>query len=91
MTTTQAKERLGFRIRSFKVVSVDSMLANNKHSFGEECLDIILKTKERVYDNMVDYLVVEGYPTDGDPDFKEGNVNDLVYAFIGPVLASLYT
>ena len=24
---------------------------------------------------IVEYLVIEGYPLDGDPDFKEGNVN----------------
>ena len=47
-----------------------------------------MKTKERIYDNIVEYLVIEGYPTEGDPDFKEGNVNDLVYGIIGPILGS---
>ena len=88
MTTAQAEKRLGFRIRSVEVVPVDSMLANIKYRPGGKGLDIMLKTKERIYDNLVDYLVVEGYPTEGDSDFKEGNVNDLVYGIIGPVLAS---
>ena len=88
MTMGQAEERLGFRIRSLEAVSVDSMLANTKHSLGAECVDIMLKTKERIYDNIVEYLVIEGYPTEGDPDFKEGNINDLVYGIIGPILGS---
>ena len=88
MTMGQAEERLGFRIRSLEAVSVDSMLANTKHSLGAEYVDIMLKTKERVYDNIVEYLVIEGYPTEGDPDFEEGNVNDLVYGIISPILGS---
>ena len=88
MTTAQAEKRLGFRIRSVDVVSVDSMLENIKYSPGGKGLDITLKAKERIYDNLVDYLLVAGYPTEGDPDFKGGNVNDLVYGIIDPVLAS---
>ncbi|KAF8538492.1 hypothetical protein BDD12DRAFT_842333 [Trichophaea hybrida] len=32
------------------------------------------------------YLQIEGYPTKGDPDFKESNINHLVYATISPIL-----
>ncbi|KAI5839540.1 hypothetical protein DFP73DRAFT_208286 [Morchella snyderi] len=60
MTNAQAEKRLGFRIRSVKAVSVDTMLANTKYSFGREYPDAILKTKERVYDNIVEYLAIEG-------------------------------
>ena len=88
MTMGQAEERPGFRIRSLEAVSVDSMLACTKHSLGAESVDIMLKVKKRVYDNIVEYLVTEGYPTEGDPDFKEGNANDLVYAIISPILGS---
>lgn len=88
MTIPQAQERLGFRIRTIKTVSVDEMLADNKDMFGEDRLDIILKTKQRIYDNVVDYVLIEGYPTEGDPDFKEGNINDLVYSIINPIVAS---
>ncbi|KAF8534865.1 hypothetical protein BDD12DRAFT_809008 [Trichophaea hybrida] len=64
------------------------MLANVKYSLGGECPDAILKTKERVYDNIVEYLAIEGYPTEGDPDFKEASINHLVYATISLVLGN---
>ena len=44
-------------------------------------------SKERVYENIVDYLIVDGYPEDN-LNFKENNVNDLVYATITPVIAT---
>lgn len=88
VTMAQAEKRLGFRIRSLKAVSVDTMLANAKYSFGRECPDAIFKTKEGVYDSIVQYLIIEGYPTEGDPDFKEANIHDLVYAIISPILVS---
>lgn len=50
-----------------------------------ESPDAIL-TKEKVYDQIVQYLRIEGYPTEGDPDFKESNINHLVYATISPIL-----
>ncbi|KAF8422928.1 hypothetical protein EV426DRAFT_717859 [Tirmania nivea] len=70
MTMGQTEERLGFRIQSLEAVSADSILANTK------CLDIILKTKERIYDNIVEYS------TEGDLDFI-GNINDLVMPLSG--------
>ncbi|KAF8532805.1 hypothetical protein BDD12DRAFT_809643 [Trichophaea hybrida] len=88
MSRLQAEKRLGFRIRSIKAISVDRMLANAKYSLRGEYLDVILKTKERVYDNIVEYLAIEGYPTEGDPDFKEASINHLVYATISPVLGN---
>lgn len=88
MTNAQAEKRLGFRVRSVKAISVDTMLANAGYSFGRECPDAILKTKEAVYDSIVQYLIIEGYPTEGDPDLKEANIHDLVYAIISPVLVS---
>ena len=35
----------------------------------------------------MEYLI-EGYPTEGDSGFKGGNVNDLVYSIISPMLSS---
>ncbi|RPB22340.1 hypothetical protein L211DRAFT_788842, partial [Terfezia boudieri ATCC MYA-4762] len=32
---------------------------------------------------------IEGYPSESTADFSEGNVSDLVYAIIGPVLSCL--
>lgn len=52
-----------------------------------ESPDDILMTKEKVYDRILEYLQIEGYPAEGDPDFKESNINHLVYATITPILS----
>ena len=88
LTVVQAEKRLGFQIRPVKTISVERMLANAKHSLGEECSDAILKTKERVYDNVPEYLGIEGYLPEGGPDFKGASVNHLVYAAIRPMLGN---
>jgi hypothetical protein len=70
MTIPQAEKRLGFRLASIKAISVDRMLANAKYSLGG-CSDAILKTKEKVYDGIVEHLEIEGYPTEANPDLKK--------------------
>lgn len=65
-------------MRTLKAIPVDRMLAN----LEGEGPDAILKTKERGYDRMVEYLDVEEYPTEMDEDFKEVNINHLVYSTI---------
>jgi len=62
------------------------MLANARHSLEGLDEDIIINTKEKVYDRIVEYLEVEGYPTEANPDFKEANINDLVYSIISPII-----
>ncbi|KAI5792692.1 hypothetical protein FPQ18DRAFT_17147 [Pyronema domesticum] len=81
MTIREAEQRLGIRINEIKAVSVDIMLANAQYSVEA---DAIKETKERVYRRIVEYLNVEGYPDDANPDFKEANVSDLIYSIIGP-------
>lgn len=49
--------------------------------------DGIKETKETVYRNIVDYLEIEGYPTQSRTDFKEANISDLVYATISPIIS----
>jgi len=49
-------------------------------------VDTIKATKDKVYDRILEHLKVEGYPMEGDPDFKEVNVNDLVNAIIKPIM-----
>lgn len=39
--------------------------------------------------NLVQYLIVEGYLTEANPDFKEANVGDLVQYTISPVIAAV--
>ncbi|KAI5839536.1 hypothetical protein DFP73DRAFT_561246, partial [Morchella snyderi] len=84
MTIPEAEDRLGFRMNTIKVVSVQRMLRDANYAFERE--DSILVTKERVYNNILDYLIMEGYPTEANQYFKETNVNDLVLYTIGPIL-----
>lgn len=85
MTQADADKRLGFRAEELKAVSVARMLAEAKHKPGG---DGISKTKEKVYGDIVQYLDTEGYPTEGNSDFNEANVSDLVLYIIGPILSS---
>ena len=80
MTIREAEGHLGVRISQLKTVSVQTILANAGHDFE------VLDAKEKVYDQIVQYLDVEGYPEDSDPDFKEANISDLVYGIIGPAI-----
>jgi len=62
------------------------MLANEKDNFDGEVGDAILRIKEKVYYNIVEYLDIEGYPTEANQSFKEANVSDLVYSIISPII-----
>ncbi|KAF8428239.1 hypothetical protein EV426DRAFT_714443, partial [Tirmania nivea] len=42
--------------------------------------------KEKVYDRIVEYLDIEGYPTEVNRYFKEANISSLVLYTIGPIL-----
>jgi len=77
-------------MRSVRRISVERMLANAKHSLssGGEWSDIILKTKERVYDNVAEYIAIEGYPMEGSPDIRDTSINHLVYAAISPMIGN---
>ena len=83
MPVAEAEERLGFRMKNIQAMSTAIMLANAQNSMEA---DAVKQTKERVYQRIVEYLDIEGYPTDSDTNFKAGNINDLVYATISPVL-----
>ena len=86
MTLVDAEERLGldFELFQSQAVSVSRMLE------GLECdvtKEVILKTKELVYDLVVRHIEVEGYPTMANGDFREPNVNDLVLLILNPILS----
>jgi len=83
MSFSQAEQRLGFRFESLRGILVDEMLGNANDGKSPNA---ILTTKETVYDRIVEYLRIEGYPTEADPDFTLSNVNDLVYTTVGPIL-----
>ena len=86
MTTAEAEKRLGFRMEHLylKAVPVQHML--DKSGFEGLEADVISKTKEMVYDNLVRHVLVEGYPAEGNVDFSEANINDLVLFIINPII-----
>lgn len=44
---------------------------------------------ETVYNRIVEYIIIEGYPTEASWDFNETYVSDLVLYIIGPILAGV--
>jgi len=38
-----------------------------------------MPSKVKVYEQILQYLAIEGYPTEANPDFREANVSDLVF------------
>jgi len=91
MSIRDAEKRLGVRIAALRATPIDTMLAKPKHSLGradvnKETVDAV---KAVVYDQILQYIDIEGYPTEADPDFKEANMSDLVFSTIGPVLRSV--
>ncbi|KAF8538993.1 hypothetical protein BDD12DRAFT_883625 [Trichophaea hybrida] len=65
---------------------VERMLAEARYKPEGEDFNAILETKEKVYEKMVRYLKIEGNPSEANADFKEANINDLVYVTIHPIL-----
>jgi len=51
---------------------------------GESCRE---SCKKRVYRRILEYIEIEGYPTEASAGFKETKVSDLVYSIISPILS----
>jgi len=68
-------------------ISVDHMLAEAKHGIKDIGGDAIKATKEKVYARLVEYLQFQCYPSELNPNFKEANLNELVFYTIGPILS----
>jgi len=77
MTMAEAEKRLGLRVKNIKAVPAAIMLASARNSMEA---DAVKETTERVYRRIVEYLKIEGYPTEANTNFKEININDLVYS-----------
>ena len=78
-------ERLKFRLDILKEISVEDMLGCMKHGEAPEGGEV-LGLKRKVYEQVVRYLRIEGNPTEADPDYKEANINHLVFSIISPIL-----
>ena len=83
VTVKEAEQRLGFRIQSLERITIDEILAEGNDDFGD---DDVVKTKEKVYDQILQYLEIEGYPTEAAEEFKVASINDLVFSTISPIL-----
>jgi len=84
ISLADAEKRLGFRIGDVKAVSVERMLAGFKpEGLGGD------KTKEEAYKGIMQYIIIEGYPTEAVPEFNESNVSDLIFVIISPILFDL--
>lgn len=91
MSLLDAEKRLGFEFQSIKVVSISDLIAAVGSDIFEDAegAAVFKNMKEKIYNNIVDHIGFEGYPLESTADFSEGNVSDLVYAIIGPVLSCL--
>ncbi|KAG0137005.1 hypothetical protein HOY82DRAFT_651118 [Tuber indicum] len=67
----------------FRGIPIERMLEGKSGLLGP---DAMLKVKSQVYESLVDYLEVLGYPIEGGPDFQTANINDLVGHTIFPIL-----
>ncbi|KAG0137009.1 hypothetical protein HOY82DRAFT_651127 [Tuber indicum] len=82
MTLAEAEMRLKVPL-DFRVTPIKQMLEGKSGLLGP---DAILKVKGQVYENLVGFLEVVGYPTDVNLNFNEVNINDMVGRTIYPVL-----
>ncbi|RPA94610.1 hypothetical protein L873DRAFT_1814168 [Choiromyces venosus 120613-1] len=85
----EAEKRLGLKFAHFErsAIPVGRMLEEAKPVIKGLKNDQVKQTKEIVFENIVQFIEVEGYPTESDEDFKEANVNDLVLLIILPVFS----
>ncbi|KAF8439592.1 hypothetical protein BDZ91DRAFT_755703 [Kalaharituber pfeilii] len=86
MTIREAEKRLGIRMDELEQVPVDEMLAKYRAQ-GPYDMDKMKAMKEKVYERVLEYLDMEGYPTEASVGFKEANISDLVLYMIGPILS----
>jgi len=81
-----AEKRLGFEFQSIKVICLSDITTAAVRDGVLDEADV-WHIKEKIYNNIVDYIGFEGYPSESTADFSEGNINDLIYTIIGPVLS----
>ena len=85
MTIAEAEARLNFGLDEVKAMPVDRMLAMAKHSVNAD----VDAMREKIYERLVEHIESEGYPTEANKDYKEANVNDLVYGILSPMVTDL--
>ena len=89
MPLLDAEKRLGFMLDEFEstAVPVNTILATIQQECETPRADAISNVKEKVYDAILQYLDIEGYPSASNADFNEANISDLVLYIIGPIMS----
>ncbi|RPA98364.1 hypothetical protein L873DRAFT_1687562 [Choiromyces venosus 120613-1] len=86
MTIEETEKRLSLQIDEIRAVPMKSMIAQptlEETGIDKNRMGII---KEAVYGHILQYLNIEGYPTEESSDYKEANISDLVLYTIGPII-----
>lgn len=88
ITIESASQILNIEIEDIRAVPVQTMLAESRRTSEGPSVDdkTMDKLKEVVYSNILQFLSIEGYPSESTSDFKEANVSDLVLYIIGPII-----
>ncbi|KAF8475916.1 hypothetical protein BDZ91DRAFT_710578, partial [Kalaharituber pfeilii] len=93
ITEAEAEKRLNIRFDFITQTPIEKVQPKTKCLAKGLTVDVISKTKQKVYDQIVQYLLVEGFPNrqgfpiEASSAFKESSINHLVYATISPILA----
>ena len=88
MNIQETEERLGFKLGEFakRAIPASRMVANAKpeiKGLGEEQVE---RAKEKVFNNTVQFIEAEGYPTEFDFFFDEAKISDLVAIILLPIV-----
>ena len=88
ISTVDAEKRLGVEMETLdnEAIPVSEMLAEAGYTIQENNEEI-QKAKRQVYKAILQYLDLEGYPTETNPDYNENNVSDLVLYILGPLVS----
>jgi len=86
MTVAQAEQRLSIGLDEIAAMFVDEMLVTAKHSIKKADVDAM---KEKIYERLLEVIEGEGYPTEANAEFKEPNVNDLVFTIVLPMVTDV--
>ncbi|KAG0133658.1 hypothetical protein HOY82DRAFT_604034 [Tuber indicum] len=82
MTILETEKRLHMKLK-LEGVSVQKILEGKQVLLSPQQWS---QVKQQVYENLVGYLEIQGYPTEANADFKEVDVNDLILFIIYPIL-----
>ncbi|KAG0642387.1 hypothetical protein HOY80DRAFT_1134579 [Tuber brumale] len=83
MTISEAEKRLGLRL-NIRGIPVKRMLEGKRALLPP---DTILELKRRIYQYLVTYMAVRGYPIEATADSTKATINDIVFFTISPIIA----